>query len=228
VVVSCLHGSEADREVYLGPAGLLSVDIRGMLFIDTATTGPSWARTLAAEVESRGAEFVDAPILGAGPPSARAGRILFPTGGSPRAVARATPILELLGSTVEHVGDVGMGQVVKLVNNMQVAIQAASLAQAVRMALRAGVDPDALGRIVPGSSSRSRSSDMWLDRMLSHQHGTGGSLATLRKDIDLAVELAANLREPTSVGVAAAGLFGLACEQGLGDMGVSALIEAKP
>src|SRR4029434_10018869 len=122
-------------------------------------------------------------------PSALAGRLVFPVGGNARAVARALPVLRVMAKTVEHVGVVGMGQVVKLANNMQVAVNAAALAQALRFAVRAGVDPQALGRILPHGSSRSRASELWLDPMLRREHGGSGSLATMRKDIDLACDL---------------------------------------
>ncbi|MBV9660132.1 MAG: NAD(P)-dependent oxidoreductase [Acidimicrobiales bacterium] len=228
VVVSCLHGPPSDRAVFLGADGLLSVDIEGKLFINTSTNGPDCARELARETERRGGQYLDSPILGAGPPSAAAGRLLFPASGSAEVVARAIAVLRCLATSIEHVGAVGMGQIVKLANNMQVAVGAASLAQSIRFAVGAGADPEGIGRILPLSSSHSRVMDMWLQPMLQHTHGAGGSLTTLKKDVDLAIASAAAVGESATVAVAASRLFADAVTQGWGDRAVQALIEARP
>ena len=227
VVVSCLHGPHADRAVFLSRGGLLSNDIAGKLFVNTSTNGPDCAKELAHEAEQRGAHYLDAPLLGAGPASAAAGRLLIPAAGRSEVVARAAPVLRCLATTIEHVGDVGMGQVVKLVNNMQVAVAAASLAQAIRFAVAAGADAEALGRILPLSSSHSRVMDLWLESMLRQAHGAGGGLSTLRKDVDLAVAFATSIGEHPTVAAAAAGMFADAVAQGWGDCAVPALVETR-
>jgi 3-hydroxyisobutyrate dehydrogenase len=224
-VITCLHGPPSDRDVYLGDAGLLSIDVAGKLFVNTATVGPAWSAELAAVVRSRGAGYVDAPLMGAGAPSARVGALVLPVGGSADDFERALPLLRVLATTVEHVGDVGASQVVKLANNLQIAVHAAALAEALRMAVRGGADPGALGRLLPLGSSRSRAMELWLAAMLSHEHGTGGSLRTLAKDLELATQFADGVGEPAHVGLAAATRFAQALDEGLGQHGVSAIVE---
>jgi 3-hydroxyisobutyrate dehydrogenase-like beta-hydroxyacid dehydrogenase len=95
----------------------------------------------------------------------------------------------------------------------------------VRIALAAGADRDALARILPQGSSRSRAMDLFLAPMLSGERRRSGSLRTLGKDIDLAVAFAEAVGEPSDLGAAAARRFHRAIELGTERLDVSALVD---
>jgi 3-hydroxyisobutyrate dehydrogenase len=227
VVVTCLHGPAADREVYLGPEGLLGEAAAGTAFVNTSTNGPACAKQLAEAAEGAGAEYLDGAVTGRGTGAAREGRLVVLVGGPGATVERVRPVLDAIGSTVEHAGPYGAAQVLKLANNIQVAVSAASLAQALRFAVAGGVEPEAMGRLFPLSSSSSRVQELWIDAMIEGQIGTGGSLTTLGKDLQLAVDYAASLDEPATVGAAAAALFAKAIAEGYGDASVPAIAKAS-
>jgi 3-hydroxyisobutyrate dehydrogenase-like beta-hydroxyacid dehydrogenase len=224
VVVTCLHGPDSDREVYLGPDGLLSGGAAGKLFINTSTIGPDCARELAEATTAAGADYVDAALMGRGAQSAAAGTLVLPVAGPSDAIERARPVTAMLATTVEHMGPVGAAQVVKLANNVQVAVGAASLAQALRFAIAAGVKPEALSRILPLGSSSSRAMDLWLNPMLEGRTGSNGTLRTLGKDVQLAAEYAASQGEPATIATAAAQVFARALAHGGEHLDVPALV----
>jgi 3-hydroxyisobutyrate dehydrogenase-like beta-hydroxyacid dehydrogenase len=207
VVVTCLLGPDADRAVYEGPGGLLSAPVDGKIFINTATVGPQAAARLGSRVEAAGADYLDAPMLGGGPPTARNGTLMLPVGATATALDRARPVLELLANRIEHLGPVGSAQVVKLVNNLLVGVHSAALAEALRIALAAGADPAGLMRILPQASSHSRVMDLHLSAMLTGPHAGRGTLKTLGKDVRLAVEMAQLQNTPTALGETALANF---------------------
>lgn len=225
IVITCLHGPDSDRQVYLGPDGLLDGAVPGTIFVNTATCGLEWIRQLETEVTKSGGQLVDSPILGAGPPSARAGQLVFPVGGPEPVIQRVMPLLLTMAAKVEHVGPVGMGQVVKLVNNMQVAIAATALAQGIRIASAAGLEPRALAELLPLGSSHSRAMDLWLAAMADRDHPENGSLRTLGKDLALALEMASLVGEQSCVAHASAQVFELGQHSDWATSAVSALVE---
>jgi 3-hydroxyisobutyrate dehydrogenase-like beta-hydroxyacid dehydrogenase len=226
ILITCLQGPEADRSVYLeGWGALTSTDLSGRLIVNTSTIGPEMARTLAARVRSRGGDYLDCALLGGGREAAAAGRLVLPVGGDAGALRAARPTLDLIARLVEHTGDIGTAQVVKLVNNMQVAVSAAALAEAIALAQAAGADREVLRRILPQCSSHSRSMDRYLDAMLDRTFTRRGTLRTLGKDAGLAVGLAASQGTETPMACASAGVFSQAVAAGMGGFDVPALVE---
>ena len=224
VVITCLHGPDADRTVYLGANGITSVDLAGTVIVNTSTIGPLLARELAGAVAERGGAYLDVPLLGGGREAAAQGRLILPVGGDAADLDRVRGVLAHLAARIVAVGPVGSAQVVKLVNNMQVGIAAAALAQAVSLARAAGADLDAVRDILPLASSHSRSMDRYLEPMLTRTVERRGTLRTLGKDLELALDLAAASGIEASVLGAAADLFRQAASSGLGDLDVPALV----
>jgi len=225
VLVTCLHGPGADRAVYLGPNSITSVDLGGLLVVNTSTIGPDVAAELAAHVGGRGGRYLDGVLLGRGREAAAAGQLVLLVGGDAAALDEARPVLERLATTIERTGPIGTAQVVKLVNNLQVGVAAASLAQALGIAAAAGADAGVLRRILPQSSSHSRSMDRYLEAMLARTYNRRSTLRTLGKDVQLGLALATSYGIDASLATAAGAMFQRAVEQGLGDLDVPALRE---
>jgi 3-hydroxyisobutyrate dehydrogenase len=225
VLITCLHGPAADRAVYLDANGITSVDLAGTVVVNTSTIGPSLASDLAEAVARRNGVYLDVPLLGGGREAAAEGRLVLPVGGAAAVLDRVRGVLAHLATTIAVVGPVGSAQVVKLVNNMQVGAAAAALAEAVSLARVAGADLDAVREILPLASSHSRSMDRYLEPMLTRTVARRGTLRTLGKDLELAVELAEASGIGASVLGAAAGLFRQAVRSGLGDLDVPALVQ---
>ncbi|MEO3787471.1 NAD(P)-dependent oxidoreductase [Actinocorallia sp. B10E7] len=153
-VVVCVFTDEQVREVCLGGA-LLDAMPRGSVLVVHTTGSPQTVEAVAKEAASRGIGVVDAPVSG-GPHDIAAGRLTVFAGGAEDAVARVRPVLESYGDPVLHVGPLGSGQRVKLLNNALFAAQIGLLADAVRLGGQWGVDESVLLGALPHGSSTSR------------------------------------------------------------------------
>jgi len=153
-VLVCVYTDEQVREVCLG-SELLAGMPRGSIVVVHTTGSPRTAEAIASRAAARGISVVDSPVSG-GPQDVAAGRLTLFVGGAEDTVARIRPVLQSYGDPVLHVGPVGAGQRVKLVNNALFAAQIGLLADAVRLAALLGVDEAVLLGALPHGSAASR------------------------------------------------------------------------
>ncbi len=111
----------------------------GKVVVDCSTIDPDVTREQHAIVTDTGAEFLDAPLSG-GTAGAEAGTLTLMVGGEEATLARVRPVLDAFAARIVHVGGPGMGQVVKLCNNLIYAAQMLATAEATAMAIKSGVD----------------------------------------------------------------------------------------
>lgn len=217
IVFLCLPGEIQVRALCLGDDGLVARARAGQTLVDMTTATVDVDREVAAAMAARGADFADAPIA-RGVPSAEDGTLAITVGASEIVFARIAPWLECMGSEISHCGDVGTGQVLKLMNNMLLFQNVSALAEAMAIATRAGVDREKLFPILERGSA---------DSFAMRRHGsfmTSGEypddwFSTLysKKDLGYALSLA------ESVGVDARGAkvvaerFDAIIERGLGN-----------
>lgn len=147
VVIVCVFTDEQVAQVCLESV-LLSTMSAGALLVIHTTGSPRTAQSVAAQGGTPGVDVIDAPVSG-GPHDIAAGHVTLFVGGADDAVERARPVLASYGDPILHVGPVGAGQGVKLVNNTLFAAQIGLLHEAVRLGDRLGIDErrllDAIG-----------------------------------------------------------------------------------
>jgi len=223
VLITMLPDSPQVREVYLGPRGAFEAMRAGWLAIDMSSIAPSTARELAERASAAGAEMLDAPVSG-GDKGAIAGTLSIMVGGSAEGYERALPILLTLGKTIVHVGVAGAGQVVKVCNQVVVAVVIEAVSEALVLGARAGVDPSLIADVLQGGLAATRVLEMRRDNMLSGSFDPGFRIRLHLKDLKNALELA---RE-TNVALPAAAqvdqLMRVAVAAGHGDYDHSGLI----
>ena len=143
VVFLSLPGGKQVEQVCLGPEGLLSGDSRPSAVVDLSTTTVESARSVASRLAEQGVAFADAPV--ARPrEAAQRGELSIMVGSDKTLFQRVEPLLFYIGTDVTHCGDVGCGQVVKLVNNALLFANTLALAEMMVVAERAGVEPSTL------------------------------------------------------------------------------------
>lgn len=206
VVMTCL-GDEHDVKQVTGE--LLPHLQDGQLLIDLTTSSAEVARELTTAAGRRGVQVVDAPVSG-GQGGAEAGTLTVMVGGSEDAVARATPLLEIFGGRVTHVGPAGAGQVCKAANQMIVAATISAVAEALLLSERAGVDPAKVHAALRGGFADSTVLGVHGQRILDQDHEPGFRAELHEKDLRLALDLARNTGTPLpTTSVAAQLLAGL-------------------
>jgi 2-hydroxy-3-oxopropionate reductase len=189
VLVTMLPDSPEVEAVYLGEGGALQAARPGWLAIDMSSIAPRVARQLAARAATTGADMLDAPVSG-GEPGAIAGTLSIMVGGSEAAFARAQPILEVLGTTIVHVGPAGAGQVVKLCNQVVVAVVLEAVSEALVLGAKAGVDPGRVMEVLQGGLAATKVLEVRGANMLGGRFDPGFRAGLHLKDLRNALELA--------------------------------------
>ena len=160
-VAVCVFTDEQVRRVCLDPSdgGLLAAMPAGSALVLHTTGSPRTVESIAERAAPHGVEVVDAPVSG-GPHNAAAGALTLFVDGADHAVGRVRPVLSCYGDPVLHVGPLGTGQKVKLVNNALFAAQIGLLSGAVELGARLGVPESALLAALPHGSAASRVLDI--------------------------------------------------------------------
>ena len=213
------------EEVVAADGGLFEVMDAGTTILDLTTSSPTVSRRLAAEGAERGISFLDAPVSG-GVRGARKATLAVMVGGPEDVFETYQPVLGTFAAKVVRCGDVGAGNVVKVVNNMLAFINMMGVTEALVLGVRAGVDPMVLREVIEASSG---ASSVW----------TGATLAILRdrlapsftvnlasKDIGLAVDLAHELDVPVPMGEHTQGLIAGYRDSGFAEEDLLATVKA--
>lgn len=206
VVGICVTDGRAVADVLRRGDGLLAALRPGQIVVDHSTISPAETVAFADEVASRGAVWCDAPVTG-GDRGARDGTLTIMVGGEAEVFARLDPYLRAMGRTIVHVGPVGRGQVVKLVNNYIGGVALVAAAEGLFLGLAAGVPLDRLLAVCTAGSANSVSLQLLADRLARGDFDPGFSLANRLKDMDLALEAARRQGLAVPLGAVAAELF---------------------
>jgi len=188
VLITMLPDSPQVREVYLGPDGALESLRPGWLAIDMSSIAPSTARELATRATAGGAEILDAPVSG-GDKGAIAGTLSIMVGGTAAGFERALPILSAMGKTIVHVGPAGAGQVVKVCNQVVVAVVIEAVSEALVLGAKAGVDPARIVDVLQGGLAATKVLEMRRENMLTGSFDPGFRIRLHQKDLKNAMEL---------------------------------------
>lgn len=153
-VFICVPGEPQVRELAFGAGGVLENARAGQTIVDMTTATPVVDREIASALAEKGVAFADAPVA-KGMPSAQDGTLAIMVGASDEVYGQIEPWLRCMGTEISHCGDVGNGQVVKLMNNMLVFQTVSALCEAMAIATRAGVPRDRLFNVLESGSSDS-------------------------------------------------------------------------
>jgi 3-hydroxyisobutyrate dehydrogenase len=172
--------------------GLLSRTDRKVVVVDTSTSDPGTTRRLAERLAAAGHGLLDAPVSG-GPSGAAEGTLTMMIGGTEADYTLARPVLEAMSARAPHVGPSGAGNIVKLVNNLLVAAHLVTTGEALRLSEAAGLSAEEAVKIVNTATGRSAISEVMVPRwILPDTFDSGFSAGLMRKDVRLALELAAD------------------------------------
>lgn len=223
VVLLSLPASDIIEAVVLGEDGLASAMRDGGVLIDLSSAQPSSTRRIASALAKGGVAMLDAPVSG-GVPRARDGSLTVMVGGDRAVFERCQPILGAFSTAQFHVGSVGAGDLVKALNNLLSATTLASAAEVVLLAERAGLDPVQFIDVVNTSSGRSNSTEVKFPRyILTHTFADGFALALMNKDVQIALQAAADLDTPMPIGSLVAQFWREAAAAGFAQQGHTAI-----
>jgi 2-hydroxy-3-oxopropionate reductase len=203
--------------------GLLAGMRAGSVLVVMGTVSPVGVRALGERLAAAGVGVVDAPVSG-GDVGAEQGTLSIMVGGADADAARVRPFLEAMGTTVDHLGPLGAGQLAKACNQIVVGAAIAALSEAVVLARKGGLDPARVLGVLAGGLAGSRVLELKGAKMLRRDFQPGGAAAFQHKDLGfaLAAARAAGVALPLTALVDQ--LFGAACWNGFGGDDHSVLV----
>lgn len=183
--VMCCVGNDDDlRAVTLGVDGAFTSMPAGSVFIDHTTASAEVARQLAGEAQSRGFAFLDAPVSG-GQAGAQNGVLTIMVGGEPSAYKLAEPILQCYARMQRLMGDVGSGQLTKMVNQICIGGLLQGLSEALHFAQSAGLDAEAAMEVISKGAAQSWQLENRYKTMLADEFDFGFAVQWMRKDFSI-------------------------------------------
>jgi len=221
-IILMLPDSAAVEQVVAGAHGLFEGARRGALVIDMGTTHPRVARKLAADADARGIDFLDAPVSG-GVAGAQNATLSIMVGGKAAAFERALPVFNALGKKITRIGDAGAGQIAKAANQIVVGLTIQAVAEALAFAQKAGVDPAPVRAALLGGFAASRVLEVHGERMIHNNFAAGARVKTHHKDLQIALEVAQDVRARLPVTAQVDAFFAQLIAQGHADDDHSAL-----
>lgn len=209
---------------------VLSANEEPKTYVDVSTIAVAEARELADTVSKAGSVFLDAPVSG-GIAGAAAGTLAFMVGGAAEDFELVKPLLDIMGKSVTHCGDIGNGQAVKACNNMILAVQQIVLAEALVLGERLGLDHQAFYDVVSNATGNSWSlsvnapvPDIVPSSPANNDFKPGFAAALMLKDLKLAMAAAEDTKTDTVLGRIAEEQYASFVDEGHGGLDFSAII----
>lgn len=224
VAITMLADPASVEQVALRKDGLLEGLKKGSLYIDMTTVSPETSRKLGAACAERGVAFLDAPVTGS-KPAAASGELLLMVGGDASVLERARPVLQPMSKKIVHMGPVGQGSLMKLVNNLSMAGAMATFFEGFILGKRGGLSGEAILDVLTSGALASPLLRSKGEAILKDNFEPLFSLKHMAKDVHLAVEEAQRERLEAPLSRLLDGLFQEAQRRSFGDEDYAALIK---
>jgi len=224
VIVCMVADDNASRAMWLGENGALAAATPGTICIDSSTVTVGWTRELAEAAHAKKCEFIDTPVTGS-KTQAASGELNFLVGGDSATLEKARPVLAVMSKSITHIGPVGSGALIKLINNFVCGVQIIAIAEAVAMIERSGLDRtralEVLTQGAPGSPLVKAVSG----RMTAADYTPNFLLRLMAKDLKYSLEEADKLSLHLTTAAAALDTFQKAIAGGYGEKDIAAAVD---
>ncbi len=224
-VVICMLTDAPDLEqILFGKNGIVEGRHDGLIVVDMSTNSPEYSVEFHRRLRELGIEFLDAPVTG-GDKGAREGTLTIMVGGNREIFERIKPIFEAMGKVIIYAGDVGSGQLLKLINQVVVGLNTLAMVEALALAKRTGADVNKVQQVLMSGMGNSEVIRQLMPRILSGDFKPGFKASHLRKDLKYVIDLATRLNIPMPGVSILLQLYNALVALGLGEEGTQALIK---
>ena len=224
IVFTMLSDPRAVTQTAVGKNGFLDAMGKGRLWVDSSTVNPSFSREMASEAEKRGVRFVDAPVTGS-LPFAEKGELTFLVGGEAKDLEECSPLLQLMGKTIRHMGGAGMGTSMKMIINILLGTSMAAFSEALALGQALGFSQKGLLDILVGGAVTAPFLSGKRSNIETRVFKQEFPLRWQHKDLQLASATAFELGVPMPTINAAKEVFAMAAAAGLADQDFSAVAD---
>jgi 3-hydroxyisobutyrate dehydrogenase len=224
VVFCMVADDDASRSLWLGEHGALAATAADAVLVECGTVTVAWIHELDAAARARGCRLLDAPVTGSRPHAA-SGELTFLVGGPADALERIRPLLAVMGRAVNHLGPVGSGALLKLINNFVCGVQVAALAEAIALIERGGLDRAQALEVLTNGAPGSPLVKTVSGRMTAPDYTPNFLLRLMAKDLTYARREAGARSLELRTAAAALELFQAGVAAGHGERDIAAVIE---
>ena len=216
--------TEQAESVIIGAHGIIRGAKPGHIVVCMSTIDPFAARIFADRLAGRDVAMLDAPVSG-GTGRAKSGELSVIVGGSAETFAKCEDLFAALGSQSFHVGPLGSGLAMKLVNNMLVQVNTVAVAEAMVLGVKAGLDPRTIYEVVRVSTGASAAWDLRVPRILAGDYEPGGTIDISYKDQELETSFAKQLGVPLLLANVTQQVYQMARARGLNKQDGAAIVK---
>jgi len=226
IIILCVTGSPDVESSCFGSNGIAEAARAGMLVVDTTTAEPTSTALLRERFKAIGVEFVDAPLART-PVEAELGKLNTMVGATDAVFAQLEPVLKAYCENIFHVGPPGAGHKVKLMNNFIAQAICTAAAEAFAAAVKSGVDPKQLVRVVSAGGVNSGMFQAMAKTLDGDMNGVKFQLDNARKDLRYYTHFTESMPLASWIGEAVHQSLVQACAMGLGDGMLAELVTAQ-
>lgn len=225
IILTSLPSPEASESVWLGENGVIEGAKSGSIFVELSTVQPELVKKVDIRASEKNVMAIDAGVSG-GVKKAEDGTLTIMAGGKKEAFDRVYPILQVIGKRIYHVGDIGSGMIVKLINNAIAHINVVAFIECIAVGLKAGIDVDTLYEVISeGTGSSTQFETRFKDRIMKGNYQAGMKLDLVYKDSMLMQELACQLGVPVFLTSVSHQVFEMGRAKGFGEMDYGILMK---
>lgn len=224
IVMFCMDTSDSVESRVYGDEGVLAGVKPDTVVIDFGTSLPGSTKKIGADMAEKGAHYLDAP-LGRTPSHAVDGLLNIMAAGDKAIYDRVKPVLDDLGENVFHLGPLGAGHTLKLINNFFAMTTAMAMSEAFAMADLAGIQRQTLYDVMSAGPLKSGMMDFIRAQAVDKEIMLAFSVANARKDVGYYAKMADDLDVPSQMSYATKNILGLAKAQGFGDHMVPEMVD---
>ncbi len=186
-VVVCVGNDDDLRSVILGEQGALAAMKEGAILVDHTTASANVAREIGNIAAEKGIGFIDAPVSG-GQAGAENGVLTVMVGGEKSTFEQAKPVMTAYACCVERLGEVGSGQLTKMVNQICIAGVVQGLAEGLHFARSAGLDGEKVIEVISKGAAQSWQMENRYQTMWQGEYDLGFAVDWMRKDLGIALD----------------------------------------
>jgi 3-hydroxyisobutyrate dehydrogenase-like beta-hydroxyacid dehydrogenase len=201
--------------VIAGEHGIIRTATPGHVVVCMSTIDPFVVRRLGEELAPRKIAMLDAPVSG-GTVGAASGQLSIIAGGDAKTYAACRDLFEAMGTKLFHVGGLGQGLAMKLVNNMLIHVNRVAAVEALMMGVKAGLDPQTIYDVVRVSTGTSYAFEQGVPKILARDFAPGGKVDISYKDEELETGFAKQLGVPVLLANVTQQVYQMARAAGLG------------
>ena len=222
--ISMVETTDQAEEVIIGDRGIIASAQAGHIVLCMSTIDPFAARRFARRLRERGVAMLDAPVSG-GTVRAISGELSVIVGGAPETYAACEDLFRAMGKNLFHVGALGHGLAMKLLNNMLGQVQTVAIAEALVFGVKAGLDPHKIYEVIRASTGNSVQFENRVPRMLRRDFAPGGTIDISYKDQELETAFAKRLGMPLLLANLSQQVYQMGRAQGLNKEDGSAIVK---